>query len=116
MLQVSRCLGSTVGTMSLQAKSIHYQTLKKVGYFFAPTRISDLTNRSPIKNISKHLFEKARAEENVHFLKLQREQLKSLRLKILGQKNAVTSKINEVDKQIKSLEQTDTKRTGSKLH
>ncbi|XP_017123414.1 uncharacterized protein LOC108143478 [Drosophila elegans] len=56
------------------------------------------------KNVSKHLFEKARPEENIHFLKLQREQLKSLREKILSQKNEVTTKIIQVDKQIQSLE------------
>ncbi|XP_017040658.1 uncharacterized protein LOC108087673 [Drosophila ficusphila] len=56
------------------------------------------------KNISKHLFEKARAEENIHFLKLQREQLKALREKILSQKNEVTTKIIKVDKEIRSLE------------
>ncbi|XP_026835835.1 uncharacterized protein LOC113564247 [Drosophila erecta] len=62
----------------------------------------------PNKNISKHLFEKARAEENIHFLKLQREQLKTLRAKILSQKNEVTTKIIKVDKQIQSLEKKDT--------
>ncbi|XP_016991986.1 uncharacterized protein LOC108053773 [Drosophila rhopaloa] len=58
------------------------------------------------KNLSKHLFEKARAQENIHFLKLQREQLKSLREKILSQKNEVTTKIIKVDKLIQSLEKT----------
>ncbi|XP_016947337.1 uncharacterized protein LOC108022751 [Drosophila biarmipes] len=60
------------------------------------------------KNISKHLYERARAEENIHFLKLQREQLKTLREKILSQKNEVTTKIIKVDKQIQSLEKTKT--------
>ncbi|KAI8038794.1 uncharacterized protein LOC128254698 [Drosophila gunungcola] len=61
------------------------------------------------KNVCKHLFEKARAEENIHFLKLQREQLKSLREKILSQKNEVTAKIIKVNKQIQSLEKTNKK-------
>ncbi|XP_017073147.1 uncharacterized protein LOC108109213 [Drosophila eugracilis] len=58
------------------------------------------------KNISKNLFERARADENIHFLKLQREQLKSLREKILSQKKEVTTEIIKVDKQIKSLEKS----------
>ncbi|KAH8275465.1 hypothetical protein KR026_007842 [Drosophila bipectinata] len=59
------------------------------------------------RNISKHLYERGKAEENVHFLKLQREQLKVLRQKILDQKKLVTSKINQVDEKISSLEKSE---------
>jgi len=44
----------------------------------------------------------------------QREQLKSLREKILSQKNEVTTKIIKVDKQIQSLEKTKTE--GSQMN
>ncbi|KPU76333.1 uncharacterized protein Dana_GF11834, isoform C [Drosophila ananassae] len=62
------------------------------------------------KNISRHLYERGKAEENIHFLKLQREQLKSLRQKILSQKKMVNSKLNQVDEKISTLEKSDAKR------
>ncbi|KAH8321432.1 hypothetical protein KR074_004831 [Drosophila pseudoananassae] len=64
----------------------------------------------PSRNISKHLYERGKADENVHFLKLQREQLKVLRQKILDQKKLVTSKINQVDEKISSLEKSEDQR------
>ncbi|KAH8291063.1 hypothetical protein KR054_008095, partial [Drosophila jambulina] len=55
----------------------------------------------------RNLYEKARGKENIHFLKLQREQLKTLRQSILSQKNEVTTKMIKVDTQIQSLEKTN---------
>ncbi|KAH8253545.1 hypothetical protein KR032_005951, partial [Drosophila birchii] len=62
------------------------------------------------RNFSRHFYEKARGTENIHFLKLQREQLKILRQKILSQKNDITTKMIKVDAEIQRLEkatQTD---------
>ncbi|XP_017024656.1 uncharacterized protein [Drosophila kikkawai] len=59
------------------------------------------------QNTSRHLYEKARGKENIHFLKLQREQLKMLRDRILSQKNEVISEMIKVDTKIQSLEKAN---------
>ncbi|KAH8263941.1 hypothetical protein KR038_009901, partial [Drosophila bunnanda] len=56
------------------------------------------------RSVCRHLYEKARGKENIHFLKLQRDQLKMLRQRILSQKNEITMKMIKVDTQIQSLE------------
>ncbi|XP_033253704.1 uncharacterized protein LOC117193086 isoform X2 [Drosophila miranda] len=55
------------------------------------------------KNASNFLYERARAGENVHFLKIQREQLMKLRSKLMMQKVQVIAKIDKVDEQIERI-------------
>ncbi|XP_020804447.1 uncharacterized protein LOC110181116 [Drosophila serrata] len=67
------------------------------------------------QNVCRHLYEKARGEENIHFLKLQRDQLKMLRHRILSQKNDITTKMIKMDSQIQSLEKATQPDGGQKF-
>ncbi|KAH8362561.1 hypothetical protein KR200_007056, partial [Drosophila serrata] len=67
------------------------------------------------RNVCRHLYEKARGEENIHFLKLQRDQLKMLRHRILSQKNDITTKMIKMDSQIQSLEKATQPDGGQKF-
>lgn len=61
-------------------------------------------NIQHIIQYSDKIREAGKAKENVHFLKLQREQLKELRTKILKEKQLIKEKIDELDKKIKTVE------------
>ncbi|XP_030387114.1 uncharacterized protein LOC115633777 isoform X2 [Scaptodrosophila lebanonensis] len=56
------------------------------------------------------IYEKGRAEENVHFLKKQREQLSSLRTKLIKEKEAIRKRMNILDGEIESIKMKNTKR------
>ncbi|KAL7737052.1 hypothetical protein ACLKA6_005273 [Drosophila palustris] len=56
---------------------------------------------------SDKIHEAGKAKENVHFLKLQRQQLKELREKILRERELIKEKIDELDEKIKTMKKKD---------
>ncbi|XP_023177329.1 uncharacterized protein LOC111603809 [Drosophila hydei] len=64
---------------------------------------------------SKTIFEAGKAKENVHFLRMQREQLKDLRQKILKEKDVIKDRIEQLDKQIDSIKRKNVERGNSKI-
>ncbi|TDG51560.1 hypothetical protein AWZ03_002020 [Drosophila navojoa] len=63
---------------------------------------------------SNQIYEVGKAKENVHFLKMQREQLKELRQKILKEKEVIKDRIQQLDKQIESIKRKNDERENSK--
>ncbi|ALC42496.1 maker123 [Drosophila busckii] len=67
-----------------------------------------------ISKYSEKIRDAGKAKENVHFLKMQREQLKELRKKILKERELLKDKISELDKQIEDIKKKNSQKQAEK--
>ncbi|EDW09436.1 uncharacterized protein Dmoj_GI19034 [Drosophila mojavensis] len=75
---------------------------------------SPLVRCQQLLKFSSQIHEAGKAKENVHFLKMQREQLKELRQKILKEKEVIRDRIQQLDKQIDSIKRKNDERENTK--